>query len=164
MKLTRRKFLTSGASTLAVSSGLLLMLPKIADGQSEQVKESTDLSSSNQPSVESTDTLSTLNKIDFMNQIGGRFNISSELYGSSIVTLVNVQDLPQLQVNENQPNTNGFYLIFNVKKRQQLFQDTYTVNHPTLGSFRLLLVPILASQANPIPCYEAVVNRMTIAG
>lgn len=160
MKLTRRKFLKSGASTLAVSSGLLLMLPKIADGQSSQVKESNDLISSNQPSTDSFNSLSTLNKADFINQIGTRFDISSELYGLSTVTLVNVQELPQLKDAVNQPKTEGFYLIFKVKKRQPLFQDTYTINHPAFGTFQLLLVPILDSQNNPVLCYEAVIKRL----
>lgn len=156
MNITRREFIKSGTSALAVSSGLLLILPQIAKGQSYSGLES---ASPEKFPADSSDSLPNLNRTDFANQIGTQFNISSEEYGTSNVTLFRVNDLPQTN-NEKGFITEGFSLLFSVPRRQNLYQDAYIINHQTLGSFQLLLVPVLMNQQKPVLYYEAIINRL----
>jgi hypothetical protein len=138
-----------------MSSGLLLVLPKIAEGQSNQNIEATPQETSLEGSF---NPMSNLNKTDFVSQIGTSFTIAFAANGSSSVTLFKVEDLPQMN-NEKGFVTEGFSLLFSTRRRQNLYHDAYIVSHQTLGSFQLLLVPVLMSQGKPILCYEAIINR-----
>src|SRR5512134_54286 len=99
MKITRRKFLQTGTSALTVSAGILLTLPEIANAQDTRNAEIAKNIVPNNAVVESFDSISNLNKVDFINQLGTRFELFSETHGSKYVTLTDVQDL--IQKNNN---------------------------------------------------------------
>lgn len=160
MKLSRRKFLESGTSVLTISAGLLFLLPQNTKGQSIKETESDTLNSFEKSPTDSFDSISNLSKYDFANQIGTRFDISSETLGLASITLANVHELSEINTVSKKYETEGFSLSFHVENQQQIVQDTYHINHPKLGSFDLLLVPVLYSENNPVFCYEAVINRL----
>lgn len=143
MKITRRNFLGTGISVLATSVGFL-SIPQIINGQINQ-----------KPSK----LHSVLDKDVFMNLLGTQFNLSSETKGSIDVRLINVQDL--CTNTSDTHKTEGFSLLFKADiQQEEVVQDIYTIYHKTLGSFSLLLVPVLQTEANPVVCYEAVINRL----
>lgn len=148
----------AGTSALTVSAGILLTLPEIANARDTRNSEITKNIVPNNAALDAFDSILNLNKVDFINQLGTRFELFSETHGSKYVTLTDVQDL--IQKNTNTVQLDGFSLTFRGKKRQAVHQDTYIVNHETLGSFRLLLVPTMLSQSEPVLCYEAIINRV----
>lgn len=160
MKLTRRKFLESGTSALTISAGLLLMLPQNAKGKDSSKFVSDTPHTIEKSPTDSLNTISNLSKSDFVNQIGTRFDISSETTGLASITLARVEELPECNKVSKKHVTEGYSLSFHVKNRQPIIQDSYFVNHPTLGTFQLLLVPVLYSESNPIFCYEAIINHL----
>ena len=114
------------------------------------------------------DQLASLSRPDFAAVVNSTFEASTAKGIRAWMTLAAVDDLkaPPPE-NEDQfavrwkgvrrptPRTEGFTLKFSAFT-DPLPQDTYSLNHPTLGSFALLLVPSGPS------AYAAIINRLVI--
>ena len=98
-----------------------------------------------------------LNKAAFLNQLKTDFLITQ---GGSKVTvkLVEVSDL----LRRGQTcSGEGFSLVFQGNRSKALKQNTYEIEHDTLGNFSFLLVPIMSKDKSAL-YYEAVINRLYI--
>ena len=103
------------------------------------------------------------------------YKLSSEIFRENLLTkftfsmggvqlgsfvLIQVNDLNPPEVRE--PLKNGrecFSVVFKGPRSLPLRQETYTIQHSNLGSFKLLVVP--ASTSDPAGRhYEAVINRL----
>lgn len=135
MSISRRIFLKVGA-TAAVAAGIKLRPDRVVFGQD-------------------TDPLSNYTMGTFTQYLDSIFTIR----GSTTVevTLTKVKDtLP-----ENASRAGGresFVLVFRGGS-QQLKQNTYTVEHPALGTFKLFLVPGDRDE-NGVQGYVASINRL----
>src|SRR5437899_2852393 len=79
------------------------------------------------------DPLANYTEATFKSYLKSVFSLHT-VYGIVGVTLVEVKDLPA------SPGGEAFSLLFRGGSRA-LKQDTYVLDHPALGTFKLLLVP-----------------------
>ncbi|HEU4834971.1 MAG TPA: hypothetical protein VFS90_11170 [Pyrinomonadaceae bacterium] len=61
--------------------------------------------------------------------------------------------------HETEAGKEGFSLLFRGPKETPLKQDTYLIEHETLGRFYFLVVPV-GTKDTRAPHYEAVINRL----
>jgi hypothetical protein len=97
-----------------------------------------------------------LSKAGFESQLNTKFLIDNQT-SKVDVTLVAVNDLKSRK--DNRPGKEGFSLLFRGSTDKTLKQNTYLIEHKTLGMFSFLLVPI-GTKDKRAPHYEAVVNRL----
>lgn len=144
---SRRKFLKAG-----VLAALFAAVPlKTALGQSWKDRDGNPVDGS-APGLQSKDPLATYTKAAFVSYLNSVFQLSN---GFSVieVTLLKVDDMPAAKGGE------CFSLLFRGGSRA-LRQDTYTLVHPSLGSFQLLLVPVPTDEYG-VPGYLATINRLS---
>jgi len=144
---SRRKFLKAGVLAAAFAAFPL----KTALGQDWKNRDGNPGDGSN-PSLQNKDPLATYTKAAFVSYLNSVFQLSN---GFSVieVTLLKVDDMPAPKGGE------CFSLLFRGGSRA-LRQDTYTLIHPSLGSFQLLLVPAGADEYG-VPGYLATINRLS---
>jgi hypothetical protein len=106
------------------------------------------------PGIQNNDPLATYTKAAFLSYLNSIFQISN---GFTVVeaALLKVDDMPSAKGGE------CFSLLFRGGS-QALPQDTYTINHPSLGRFLLFLVPT-GSDDNGAQGYLATINRLSYA-
>jgi hypothetical protein len=96
-----------------------------------------------------------LSKAAFESQLNTKFLINQEA-AKVAVTLVNVTNLAS---KKDRAGKEGFSLVFRGPKETALQQNTYVIEHETLGMFSFLIVPI-RTRDNRAAHYEAVINRL----
>jgi hypothetical protein len=106
--------------------------------------------------VTPTSAASGLNKAAFESQLNTKFLIN-EGASKVAVTLVDVANLGSRK--QNRAGKEGFSLLFRGSKDVILQQNTYVIEHETLGMFSFLIVPI-GPKGKRAPHYEAVINRL----
>ena len=144
---SRRKFLKAGVLAAAFAAFPL----KTTLGQDWKNRDGNPGDGSN-PSLQNKDPLATYTKAAFVSYLNSVFQLSN---GFSVieVTLLKVDDMPAPKGGE------CFSLLFRGGSRA-LRQDTYTLIHPSLGSFQLLLVPAGTDEYG-VPGYLATINRLS---
>jgi len=98
------------------------------------------------------DPLANYTKATFTQYLNSVFELHA-VSGVVAVTLLQVDDMPAAKGGE------CFTLLFRGGSRA-LRQDTYTISHPALGTFQLLLVPVGTDQ-NGAQGYLATINRLS---
>jgi cell division septation protein DedD len=100
------------------------------------------------------DPLANYTKATFISYLNSVFQLRT-VAGVVAVTLLKVNDMPAAKGGE------CFSLLFRGGSRA-LGQDTYTIDHPALGTFQLLLVPV-GTDDNGAEGYLATINRLSYA-
>jgi hypothetical protein len=146
MFISRRKFLRAGtlvALAAAVPVGVLAQSRKERDGNpSDQGAQS--------------DPLSFYSKATFSSYLNSIFQVSTA-YSTVEVALVRVKDLPT--GGPAAPAGGESFSMLFVGGSKGLDQGTYRMNHPSLGSFLLFLVPS-GPDDNGAQTYVATINRI----
>ena len=146
MSISRRKFVKAGvlAATFAAlpARGVLGQSFKERDGDPHEI-----------PVVQTT-PLPNYSKATFVSYLNSVFQLHT-VDGIVEVTLLSVDDMPAAKGGE------CFTLLFRGGSRAQN-QDTYTLVHPALGTFQLMLVPT-GSDQNGAQGYLATLNRLSQA-
>ena len=141
---SRRKFLKAG-----VLAALFAAVPlKDVLGQSWKDR---DGNPGNNPETQNN-PLAFYSKATFKSYLNSVFELHT-VAGIVGVTLLQVDDMPAAKGGE------CFTLLFRGGSRA-LRQDTYTLVHPSLGTFQLLLVPV-GTDDNGAQGYLATINRLS---
>jgi hypothetical protein len=141
---SRRKFLKAG-----VLAALFAAVPlKDALGQSWKDR---DRNPGNNPEAQN-DPLANYTKATFISYLNSVFELHTT-NGIIGVTLLKVDDMEASKGGE------CFTLLFRGGSRE-LRQDSYTLVHPALGTFQLLLVPV-GTDDNGAQGYLATINRLS---
>ncbi len=141
---SRRKFFKTG-----VLAALFAAVPlKDALGQSWKDR---DGNPANNPEVQN-DPLANYTKATFISYLNSVFELHTT-NGIIGVTLLKVDDMEAPKGGE------CFTLLFRGGSRE-LRQDSYTLVHPALGTFQLLLVPV-GTDDNGAQGYLATINRLS---
>lgn len=143
---TRRTFIKAGALG-ALFAGIPL---KIAANVSPAV------SSINIGAFGASDTLPGLNLVTFSKNLNTAFHIRHANTKTTTVKLVAVNDLKS--TSSKIASRECFTAVFLGSHRPDLRQDTYVIDHGSLGKFSLLLVPSAYSKDGQY--YEATFNRL----
>jgi len=126
------------------ASALVALIPKWALGLSGKFRDS---------SSADADALANYSKATFESYLNSIFQLQT-VNGTVAVTLIKVADMPAPKGGE------CFTLLFCGGKRSNP-QDTYTLVHPSLGTFQLLLVPA-GSDRKGLRGYLATLNRLSL--
>jgi hypothetical protein len=92
-----------------------------------------------------------LTKSAFAAETGTAFRFRGASAAGAVLALADVQSLPHGPVDEHR-----FSLAFTGPSGRRLGQDTYSVDHKTLGRFDMFIVPVGPPGGTPV--YEAVVD------
>ena len=149
MSITRRNFLKAGG-LVALSAAI----PLKATGQ--QISKGSDGNPIDQTKDFSTDLLAYYTRSVFSSYLNSVFLIYTG-YSTIDVTLVEVKDLMP-GAAKAQAGAECFSLLFRGES-SALRQNTYGIEHPSLGTFPLFLVPGGAGE-NGEQSYVAIVNRI----
>jgi hypothetical protein len=95
-----------------------------------------------------------LTKAAFEAQLNTEFLIGASRVS---VKLVDVTDLDARK--KHAPGKEGFSLLFRGDPSTPLRQDTYLIEHKSLGLFSFLIVPVMRKK-KAAQYYEAVINRL----
>lgn len=99
---------------------------------------------------------SDLTKAAFGAQLNTQFRINDG--GAQVlVKLIDVSDLKRRKAARQ--DKEGFSLVFRGSLSSALKQNTYLLEHETLGKFSFLLVPVMSKDKHAM-YYESVVNRL----
>ena len=143
---SRRKFLKLGA--LATLFAAVPFKTLLAQGWKDR-----DGNPANTPPAQA-DPLANYTEATFRSYLNSIFQLHTT-QGIVAVTLLQVDDMTASKGGE------CFTLLFRGGARAQR-QDTYTLVHPSLGTFALLLVPT-GSDQNGAQGYVATLNRLSLA-
>ena len=91
---------------------------------------------------------------DFAPLVGQSFRVRLAGGRSEVVELVEARALPAPTFGSAGPYRAPFSLLFAGRGAGRLPQETYPIEHRTIGHFDLFLVPIGTNR--PRPCYEAI--------
>lgn len=138
MSSSRREFLKRG-TFVALAAGVPLALTEKATGMGT-----------------ATSTAAGLSMAGFKSQVGTSFVITQQASKVKI-TLVDVANFASRK--QAAAGREGFSLLFRGPRETALKQDTYLIEHPVLGMFSFLLVPVGTGKTRA-PLYEAVINRL----
>jgi hypothetical protein len=106
------------------------------------------------------DTLAGITRDMFADNLGSKFAFSLDGVKLTDMTLIEVNDLnPGILEGKRTAGRECFSIIFRGPRRLSLRQDTYTVEHDSLGEFRILVVPGNADKGGSGLRYGALVNR-----
>ena len=141
---SRRKFLKAGVLT-----ALFAAIP-LRDVLGQSWKDQ-DGNPTNNPEAQNNQ-LANYTKATFISYLNSVFELHTTTDVVAI-TLLQVDDMPAPQGGE------CFSLLFRGGSRE-LRQDSYTLKHPSLGTFQLLLVPVGTDQYGA-QGYLATINRLS---
>jgi len=164
-KLSRRRFIGTG-TLAAISAGAVLSLPEVVMGQSREREPNRGAgrrAAAEQRRVRNFE----LTRSSFTPYRGNSFRVVSEAVAPVFLTLNEINDLPspRLQTTSGPENESAvaeekelsFALVFRSFRHTPLRQQTCQLDHPLMGKFALLIVPVGGDEAW---CYyEAVFNR-----
>jgi hypothetical protein len=159
MVMSRRKFLQAG-SVVALVAGFPLKAAFTATGQQTSAAEPP--SSSNKEvagaaTKAKTNSLTFMTKATFDPLLNTAFVIQSRRTRPVEVTLVQVNSTGPTP-DQHVAGKECFALVF--RGQQRLPQDVYSIQHPALGKFDLLIVPVGKDKKGKNLFYEAVINRL----
>jgi hypothetical protein len=149
MSITRRRFLKAG-TLVALSAAIPL---KVAGQQPRKTDDGNPLDQSRDIAA---DPLSAYNRAAFSSYLNSIFRLYTG-YSFVDVTLVEVKDLAP-GANTAQTGAECFSLLFRGGS-VPLPQNTYRIEHPSLGVFGMFLVPGKASE-NGVQSFVAIINRL----
>jgi hypothetical protein len=147
MNFSRRDILKGAAATLVTGVSSLAIAPALrpTDAAGETIAPVT--------------AVAELSRQSFLAAVGSDFDVHVSATQRVTVRLRSLTDLaPVAGAPAPAPGKEGFTLLFTGARRDSFPQGTYTIDHPTLGSFALLLVatgPLGSGDG-----YEAVINRL----
>ena len=144
---SRRKFLKAGVLAAVFAAFPL----KTALGQDWKNRDGNP-GDGTSPALQNNDPLASYTKAAFLSYLNSVFQLDTG-FNVVAVTLLKVDDMPAPKGGE------CFSLLFRGGSRA-LRQDTYTLVHPSLGSFKLLLVPAGTDEYG-VPGYLATINRLS---
>jgi len=152
MSISRRKFLHAG-TLFVVSAGVPL---KIFAG--EALNAVTSKANSIPLGGSAANGIASFNSEVFSRHLNTKFSLKHE-HAASVVRLIEVNHWPgsanRLAAKDGRE---CFSLVFVGPKNQALRQNTYEVNHDSLGRFDLLVVP--TGKGKQGLYYEALFNRL----
>jgi hypothetical protein len=156
MPISRRIFLRAG-TMVVLGAAAQSKLAKVVVGQKSGGLVDA-VSGFRVPAASMDDPLTYYTKSTFLAHLNSKFRLRRGDLSSSVVTLIKVVDNApsQSKVAAQVGSSECFALIFSGGKR--LPQDTYTVEHGALGTFKLLLVP--SGKPGGVPQWDAVINRL----
>ncbi len=158
MDLSRRSFLSTGSKLgfAAVFSG---GMSSIAFGQKTSPRPASGFDAKI-PSEAQGDNLAGITRDMFADNLGTKFTFSLEGVKLADVKLIRVKDSSPA-AKEGKEATGGecFSVIFRGPRSLPLRQDTYTLQHGTLGEFKLLVVPGGTDKNGSGLRYGALINR-----
>ena len=149
MSITRRKFLKAG-TLVALSAAIPL---KVAGQQPRKVNDGNPI---DQAKDIAADPLSGYNRAAFSSYLNSVFRLYTG-YSTIDVALVEVKDLAP-GTNTAQTGAECFSLLFRGGS-VALKQNTYKIEHPSLGIFPLFLTPGTADD-NGAQSFVAIINRI----
>ena len=147
MNLSRRDILKGAAATLLTGATSMAITPLAA-------------SKGRGTSTTPPDTgVAELSRMSFTGAVGTDFDVRVGALEASTLRLQTVSDLVlPVGAPGPAPGKEGFSLLFTGPSKNAFAQGTYTIEHPTLGSFALFLVPV--GPRGSTSSYEAVINRL----
>ena len=149
MSITRRKFLKAG-TLVALSAAIPL---RVAGQQPRKVNDGNPIDQSKDVAA---DPLSTYTRSTFSSHLNSIFRLYTG-YSTIDVALVEVKDLaPGAKTSET--GAECFSLLFR-GGRVALKQNTYKIEHPSLGAFPLFLTPGTPND-NGAQSFVAIINRL----
>jgi hypothetical protein len=160
MPISRRIFMRTG-TMVVLGAAAHSTLAKVVTGQKSSGRAEGSAGFC-VPAASMDDPLSYYTKATFMAHLNSKFRLRQGDSSSSVVTLVKVVDFAPSQgrvavkAGGQADNRECFSLVFSGVK--SLPQATYTVEHGSLGTFKLLLVP--SGKAGGTPQLDAVINRL----
>jgi hypothetical protein len=146
MSLSRRKFLRAG-TLVAISAGIPLKT-LVAE---TLVQPGSLLPNNNRVGADSY-----LNQETFSRYLNTKFTFHHKNVEAVRVKLVEVYDLTSKTVMPTAKQCFG--VVFSGPRNAPLRQETYTVEHESLGKFDMLVVPITSRKEGQY--YEAIFNRL----
>ena len=149
MSITRRKFLKAG-TLVALSAAIPL---KVVGQQPHKVNDGNPIDQSKDATA---DPLSSYNRAAFESYLNSIFRLYTG-YSTIDVALVEVKDLAP-GTNTAQTGAECFSLLFRGGS-VALPQNTYKIEHPSLGTFPLFLVPGKPDD-NGAQSFVAIINRL----
>jgi hypothetical protein len=149
MSITRRKFLRAG-TLVALAAAIPLR------GAGQQIRKGNDGNPIDQSKDVAADPLSQYGKSAFSSYLNSIFRLYTG-YSTIDVALVEVKDLTP-GANTAQTGAECFSLLFR-GGNVALPQNTYKIEHPSLGTFPLFLVPG-APDDNGAQSFVAIINRL----
>jgi hypothetical protein len=152
MSISRRKFLGTG-SLVVLAAGLPVQA--LAKGVGETGSKSNSLAAG-RASLEAA----RLNSEAFARCLNTKFRVQKRNSHAAILKLVEVSHWQSGSSRSRDAATGRecFSVMFLGAHNAQLDQDTYAVEHESLGSFQLLIVPMGETRQGLY--YEAVFNRL----
>ena len=156
MPISRRIFLRAG-TIVALGAAAQSKLAQVVAGQKSGGGRMDTVTGLPGLAASLDDPLTNYTKSTFVAHLNSKFRLRQGDSSSSVVTLVAVVDyVPSpSKVAAQAGSGESFSLVFSGGK--QLPQDTYTVEHGALGTFKLLLVP--SGNAGGVFQWDAVINR-----
>lgn len=156
MAISRRKFIAAGAAALVIVGGPAADLDRVL-GQGRRAGLDRDLNAGDIPYEAQRDPLFFFVKETFTPYVNSTFVIRAPNGRSANFKLIGVDDPPaRPKSNPGNRVTSSFSLFFTTGKRSWP-QDEYQVTHDALGTFNLLIVPIVSRSE---PMYQAVFNHL----
>lgn len=164
---TRRRFLKAGA--MIAVAGLPLSLNRLALGQRTAGAAAAGPGKLDLPWNSQLDPLFNLRKSSFSAYVNSIFQVKvrNGVFSRNVsLTLVEVADPRPFAKARKRARSewqtaglDSFSLLFRGSGRTALPQDVYDIEHPALGTVRVLLVPVFRKTGDAY--YEVVVNRAT---
>jgi hypothetical protein len=155
MTVSRREFLKAGTA-IAFGAGLPLTLLGPAAAQSANSAQAESGAYFAIPERSLKDPLGSFTMATFAGLLHNRFQLRVQRNRQIQLTLINVTDLASSAPLTSEEEC--FSLLFRAPRgRESLRQNTYTMEHPALGAFRLFVVPMGGDRHARY--YEAVINR-----
>jgi hypothetical protein len=151
MSITRRKFIQASAISL-LAAGVPLGSAGLVLGQDLGRTLPGDI-----PYASQLEPVFTFNQSTFAPYLNTIFRVQSDAGWRTSLTLLEVREFQVGPTKDSSGQLKGecFSLFFTGGKKA-LPQENYTVTHDALGTFKLLIVPIV-SRGRPI--YQAVINH-----
>lgn len=151
MSITRRKFLKAG-TLVALSAAIPLRVA------GQQPRKGNDANPIDQSKDVAADPLSTYTRSTFSSYLNSIFRLYTG-YSTIDVALVEVKDLAPWANNKVQTGAECFSLLFRGGS-VALKQNTYKIEHPSLGTFPLFLTPGTTDD-NGAQSFVAIINRLS---
>lgn len=150
MSFSRRKFLRSGALVAAAASIPITKVMATESGTAGLASEKKT----------ALDSRLFLNRDAFTKCLNTRFSFSHAEVRSATLKLIEVRDLTPAADRRSAAATGKecFAAVFIGSVDDSLRQETYTVSHSSLGTFKMFLVP--NNKNGQRRYYEAVFNRL----
>ena len=147
MSFSRRKFLRAG-TLVAISAGIPM----------KSIVAETLSSPNSVPGGSRLNAALHLNRETFARYVNTKFSLSLGNSDPVAVKLVNVKDLTPEESSVPAIGRECFSLAFVGLAGEPLRQETYNVNHGSLGNFAMLVVPV--GRDKTATHYEAIFNRL----